>query len=120
VNTNYNALNARLQRRFANGVQFDAIYRFSKSLDNLSNEGPGFFTNQTYPVDNSQEYGLSDYDVKHYAVISGLWDLPFFRNGKYMGEQAFRRLANKTGSGRTTRAFRGRRRQEDVFDLLAM
>ena len=81
VNTNYNALNARLQRRFANGLQFDAIYRFSKSLDNLSNEGPGFFTNQTYPVDNSQEYGQSDYDVKHYAVISGLWDLPFFRNG---------------------------------------
>jgi len=81
VNTNYNGLNARLQRRFANGFQFDAIYRFSKSLDNLSYEGPGFVTNQTFPVDNSTEYGPSDYDVRHYWVISGLWDIPTFIKG---------------------------------------
>jgi len=81
VNTNYNAMNARMQRRFANGLQFDVIYRWSKSLDNLSNEGPGFFTNQTYPVDNSTEYGPSDYDVRHYWVISGLWDIPVFNKG---------------------------------------
>ena len=76
VNTNYNGMNARLQRRFANGFQFDAIYRYSKSLDNLSYEGPGFVTNQTFPVDNSTEWGPSDYDVRHYFVVSGLWDIP--------------------------------------------
>ena len=76
VNTNYNGMNARLQRRFANGFQFDVNYRFSKSLDNLSYEGPGFVTNQTYPVDNSSEWGPSDYDVRHYWTISGLWDIP--------------------------------------------
>ena len=69
-------MNARLQRRFANGFQFDVNYRFSKSLDNLSYEGPGFVTNQTYPVDNSSEWGPSDYDVRHYWTISGLWDIP--------------------------------------------
>ncbi len=76
VNTNYNGMNARLRRRFSNGFQFDAIYRWSKSLDTLSYEGPGFVTNQTYPVDNSTEKGPSDYDVRHNWVISGLWDLP--------------------------------------------
>ncbi|HMJ07631.1 MAG TPA: TonB-dependent receptor, partial [Pyrinomonadaceae bacterium] len=81
VNTNYNGMNARLQRRFADGFQVDAIYRWSKSIDNLSYEGPGFVTNQTFPVDNSTEKGPSDYDVRHYWVISGLWDLPFFRKG---------------------------------------
>lgn len=81
VNTNYNALNARLQKRLSHGIQFDAIYRFSKSLDNLSNEGPGFFTNQTFPPDNSTEYGPSDYDVRHSWVVSALWDVPFFRRG---------------------------------------
>jgi hypothetical protein len=81
VNTNYNGMNARLQRRFANGFQVDAIYRWSKSIDNLSYEGPGFVTNQTFPVDNSTEKGPSDYDVRHYWVVSGLWDLPFFRKG---------------------------------------
>ena len=75
VNTNYNGMNARLRRRFANGFQFDAIYRWSKSLDTLSYEGPGFVTNQTFPVDNSTEKGPSDYDVRHAWVISALWDI---------------------------------------------
>lgn len=76
VNTNYNGMNGRLSRRFANGFQFDIGYRWSKSLDTLSYEGPGFVTNQTYPVDNSTEKGPSDYDVRHYWTISGLWDIP--------------------------------------------
>jgi hypothetical protein len=81
VNANYNALNARLTRRFANGFQFDGIYRWAKSIDTLSNEGPGAVTNQTFPQDLRQERGLSDYDVKHSLVVSGLWDLPFFKTG---------------------------------------
>ncbi|MDQ3220631.1 MAG: TonB-dependent receptor [Acidobacteriota bacterium] len=79
VKSNYNALLATLERRFANGFQVQANYRFSKSLDNLSNEGPGFVTNQTYPVDNETEYGPSDFDVTHNLNVFGLWDLPIFR-----------------------------------------
>lgn len=80
VKSNYNALLATLERRFANGFQVQANYRFAKSLDNLSSEGPGFVTNQTYPVDNAQERGPSDFDVKHNFNLFGLYDLPFFRN----------------------------------------
>lgn len=76
VDTNYNGMNARMRRRFANGFQFDVLYRWSKSLDTLSYEGPGFVTNQTYPVDNSTEKGPSDFDVRHNWAISGLWDIP--------------------------------------------
>jgi hypothetical protein len=89
VNANYNALNARLTRRFSQGVQFDAIYRFSKSIDQLSNEGPGAETNQTYPQDNRTERGPSDFDAKHYFVASGLWDLPIFRNRRDFVGKAF-------------------------------
>lgn len=81
VTTKYDGVNARLQRRFANGFQFDAIYRWSKSVDQMSYEGPGFVTNQTYPPDNRSEKGPSDFDVRHYTVFSGLWDIPFFRKG---------------------------------------
>jgi outer membrane receptor protein involved in Fe transport len=81
VTTKYDGVNARLQRRFANGFQIDAIYRWSKSVDQMSYEGPGFVTNQTYPPDNLSENGPSDFDVRHYAVVSGLWDIPFFRKG---------------------------------------
>ena len=90
VNANYNAMNARLTRRFARGFQFDAIYRWAKSIDTLSNEGPGAETNQTFPQDLRQERGPSDYDVRHLINVSGLWDLPIFRNrhdfaGKALG-----------------------------------
>ena len=79
VNSNYNALNANLTRRFANGLQFQANYRWSKSIDQLSYEGPGFVTNQTYPQDNRTERGPSDFDVRHFFNFSALYELPFFR-----------------------------------------
>jgi outer membrane receptor protein involved in Fe transport len=79
VNSNYNALNANLVRRFSSGFQMQANYRFSKSIDQLSYEGPGFVTNQTYPQDNRTERGPSDFDVRHYFNLSALYELPFFR-----------------------------------------
>lgn len=82
VNANYNGMNARLERRFAQGFQMTANYRFSKSLDQLSFEGPGFVTNQTYPLDQRQEWGPSDYDVRHSFVLAGIYEFPFFRGDK--------------------------------------
>jgi len=76
----FNALIARLSRRFSAGIQLDAIYRFSKSIDVVSYEGPTANTNPTYPLDVRQEVGPSDYDVRHHFVASGLWELPFFRH----------------------------------------
>jgi len=80
TNASYNALIARLTRRFSGGVQFDAIYRFAKSIDVVSYEGPTANTNPTYPLDVRQEVGPSDYDVRHNFVASGLWELPVFRH----------------------------------------
>lgn len=89
TNANYNALLARLTRRFSRGFQFDAHYRFSKSIDVVSSEQIGA-PNPTYPLDPRQERGPSDYDVRHHFIASGLWDLPIFRNrtdlaGKVLG-----------------------------------
>ena len=80
TSAHYNALIARLTRRFSNGLQFDAIYRFAKSTDVVSYEGPTANTNPTYPLDVRQEVGPSDYDVRHNFVASGLWELPILRN----------------------------------------
>jgi hypothetical protein len=90
VNANYNALNLRLRRQFSNGFSFDTQYRYSKSIDQLSNEGPGAVTNQTDPAHPQTEHGPSDFDVKHYVNFFALYNLPFFRNrsnwtGKLLG-----------------------------------
>jgi hypothetical protein len=81
TNANYNAMIARLTHRFSRGFQFDAHYRWSKSIDVVSSEQVGA-PNPTYPLDPRQERGPSDFDVRHYFVASGLWDLPIFRNRK--------------------------------------
>jgi hypothetical protein len=82
VNASYNGMNIRAERRLAQGFQITANYRFSKSLDQLSFEGPGFVTNQTYPLDQREEKGPSDFDVRHSFVLEGVYELPFFRDNK--------------------------------------
>ncbi|MGH9740975.1 MAG: hypothetical protein ACRD51_01355, partial [Candidatus Acidiferrum sp.] len=90
VNANFNALNTQLQHQFQHGFMLNLLYTYSKSLDELSFEGPGFVTNQTYPIDLSKEYGPSDFDMTHNFRVVGLWDLPIFRErhdfaGKILG-----------------------------------
>jgi outer membrane receptor protein involved in Fe transport len=82
VTSNYNSLNARLERRFSNGVQAAAKYRWSKSLDEVSFGQPDSSVNETYPRDLRTEYGPSDFDATHFVVLSGIWDLPIFRGKK--------------------------------------
>jgi hypothetical protein len=79
VNANYNGMNVRISKQFSQGLQLDAMYRWSKSIDTLSYEGPGFVTNQSYPQDQRFERGPSDYDVRQHFILSGLWDLPILR-----------------------------------------
>jgi hypothetical protein len=90
ANSNYNGLNVRLRKQLSHGLLFDANYRYSKSIDQLSNEGPGAQTNQTDPAHPQTEYGPSDFDVTHSFSVYSLWDLPIFRNqsnfaGKVLG-----------------------------------
>jgi hypothetical protein len=76
VNSSFNALLTRVTRRFANGFSVNAEYRFSKSLDTCSNNAN---CAQTYPFDQGEERGPSDFDVPHAFHGYATWDLPFFR-----------------------------------------
>lgn len=76
VHTSYNALNAYVEKRLEHGVTFSAVYTWAKSLDNASNEGPGFVTNQTDPANPRTEYGPSDFDIPQKFTFAGTWTLP--------------------------------------------
>jgi hypothetical protein len=89
TNSSFNALIVRVSRRFARGFTIDSNYRWSKSIDILSSEQVGA-ANPTFVLDQKQERGPSDYDVRHSFVLSGLWELPIFRGrhdliGKTLG-----------------------------------
>ena len=77
---NFNALLTQLHHQFGNGLMINFNYTYSKSIDDVSAEGPGFTTNQTYPIDLATERGPSDFDATHNVSAYGLWDLPIFRN----------------------------------------
>ncbi|NJM53332.1 MAG: hypothetical protein HC846_08005 [Blastocatellia bacterium] len=87
VNSNYNAMIARLQGRLGRQFSFDTNYRWSKSIDTSSFEAPCACTNQSFPVDQREERGPSDFDVKHSYVASTTWDIPYFENP--WGKQLF-------------------------------
>ncbi|MGB8835124.1 MAG: hypothetical protein WCC67_00145, partial [Candidatus Acidiferrales bacterium] len=80
ANANFNALNTEVKRNFRNGFLLDVLYTYSKSIDIVSAEGPGFNTNPTYPTDLRTERGPSDFDATHNFRTFGLWDLPIFKD----------------------------------------
>jgi hypothetical protein len=76
VNSSYNAMILRITRQYARGLQFEANYRWSKSID-TSSFGRG--AQQSDPSDQRLSRGPSDFDVRHNFILSGLWDIPLFR-----------------------------------------
>jgi hypothetical protein len=90
VNTNYNALVARLERRLASGLSFAAGYTYGKSLDTASGLNG---TNQAQDNYNMRaEYGLSDFDMRQRFTFSGLWRLPFGSANRWAREGAASRI----------------------------
>jgi hypothetical protein len=71
ANSNYNSLQASLEKRFTHGLQFELAYTFSKSIDNASS-----FENILKPICDRCNRALSLFDARHRLVISYLWQLP--------------------------------------------
>ena len=77
-NSNYNALWVTAEKRMAKGLQFNASYTFSKSIDYNSQSSQGVTVQDSFNLRGDR--GLSDFDVRHRFVISGLYELPFKGN----------------------------------------
>jgi len=75
-NSNYNAGILTLRHPMQHGVQLIFNYRWAKSLDNSSFEGPGFVTNQTWPQNNRLNWAPSDYDARYLINAAAVWDIP--------------------------------------------
>jgi outer membrane receptor protein involved in Fe transport len=81
-NSNYTGGNVHLTKLFHHGYQMDAVYTYSKSLDQISNgSGADSLANQTNPANNRTEWGPSDYDTRHRITVSGLWSIPGTKGG---------------------------------------
>jgi hypothetical protein len=84
--SNYHALQASLTKRMSHGLGFLASYTFSKSLSTVSGgDAFGDFVGSFGNLAQNQHdvrgtgYGPVNFDRTHRFVMSGLCELPFFR-----------------------------------------
>jgi hypothetical protein len=81
AHSNYNSLQVLFEKRFSHGVQFQASYTFSKSLDNASS-----FESALNPLNFNSTYGLSNYDARQRFVFNSVWDLPIPKYDGFKGK----------------------------------
>src|SRR5205807_2154024 len=84
---NYNALSAKLQRRFSKGLTYMFGYTWSKSIDYGSairvHDTDVLFPQSSYNL--HAERGLSSFNQDHRAVTSVLYDLPVGKGRRFLG-----------------------------------
>jgi hypothetical protein len=78
--SNFNSLQATVNRHFSNGLQFQVAYTWSRGFDFTSSfensgfNGPGF-----NPWNFKQNYGPSANDAPQRLVVNYVYTLPFYR-----------------------------------------
>jgi len=78
----YHALQVTLRKAMSHGLQLQASYTWSRSIDDASDYAPTIQANDnSYAQDGSNlraERAVSNYDIPHRVAITGIWQLPFF------------------------------------------
>jgi len=81
--SSYHGFEADLNHRLARGLQFRAVYTFSRTLDDGDNMNTSVATNSpafvANPLQPKADYGRASFDVRHAGVIQATYDLPFAR-----------------------------------------
>jgi Carboxypeptidase regulatory-like domain len=81
ANSGYNALEAMLEKRFSHGLQFQAAYTWSKSLDEAST-----FEETVNPFNPKSSRALSLFNSAQRFVISYDWELPIAKREGLTGK----------------------------------
>lgn len=76
-NANYNALLATLTHNFSHGIQGEAQYTWSKSMDNGSQP----YYQDIYPYNLHYSWGRSDYNVQNAFKMFGMYQSSFHKQG---------------------------------------
>jgi hypothetical protein len=78
-NTSYNALQATVERRFADGLGVLANYTWSHALDNFDYQPTA---NSNGGIDFVLAKGNSNLDLRHRFTLTANYELPFAKRGK--------------------------------------
>ena len=91
----FNALNLKLERRFARGFSVLGAYSWSHSID--TDSGGSFGSPNLNPANFQLDKGSSDFDIRHRLVINGIYELPFGQGKRFFGSAS--KLVNQVAGG---------------------
>ena len=87
--SNYSGWQTTVRKRFSSGLQFNVNYTWSKAMDDISDTFVGkSASGNFYPTDSMNphfDYGPADFNVKHRAVASLIYELPFAKGNRWLG-----------------------------------
>jgi hypothetical protein len=96
ANSNYNSLQAKVEKRFQSGASFLVSYTLGKSID----DSPGISTSSSASKSTAQdslnlrgERGLSDFDARQRFVFSPALDLPFGKGRPLLSQGTWSKIA---------------------------
>lgn len=110
---NYHALQAKLERRYANGLQFTSAFTWSHNIDQVSDsfrasgdQRGGNIAGPINPLEFSRDRGNSILDRRYVSVTNVIYDLPFGK-GKTYGSNASDALNALIGGWQVNTVFNG-------------
>jgi hypothetical protein len=74
----YNAFEIKVDKRFSQGLQFLSHYTYSRA--------DGYPQDNYYAISHALSWGRVDFNRTHVWVANPIWELPFGRGKKYMGD----------------------------------
>ncbi len=77
ASTHYDAVQVKVEKRFSQGLQFLGHYTYSHAFN---------YDSSYFSVDPRFAYGPDDFNRKHVFVVSTVYELPFGKGKKYMGD----------------------------------
>jgi hypothetical protein len=80
----YHSLQMEWRKSFSHGLQFQASYTWSRSIDDASDFSPIIQANDnSFAQDATNpraERAVSNFDIAHRVLVTGIWRLPFFHS----------------------------------------
>ncbi len=85
--SSYNSLQAKMEKRYANGLSFLTTYTWAHSLDDASQPLGGIGYRGINLIGIRGDYTNSQADVRHRLTFNGYYQLPFGRGKKFLSSR---------------------------------
>jgi hypothetical protein len=89
--SNYNSLQTTINKRYSNGLDFQANYTWSHMLTSIDSSGWGTGSGNDYyqnPYNVSANYGASNFDQRNSFKTAVLYDLPFGKGREFLNSNS--------------------------------